>query len=125
MKKTRAPLAEVQTQKLDIVMFLVADELDPAMNPEEILLVIETEIIPVVNIRMTAAVKRVLARARSESRREGFGKQSSKTRPTKNMVLPAGAWGSDDDGHRPGAHDTSCATAPTSQADVRSSAHSG
>ena len=40
------------------------------------------------------------------------------------MVLPAGAWGSDDDGHQPGFHDTSRATAPTSQADVRSSAPS-
>ena len=56
MKKTRAPLAENLIKELDIVMLLVADELDPAMNPEEILLVIETEIIPVVNIRMTAAI---------------------------------------------------------------------
>ena len=62
MKKTRAPLAENPIKELDIVMSLAADKLDPVMNPEEIPLVTVTEIIPVVHLRMTAAI---VSRSRS------------------------------------------------------------
>ena len=53
VKKIRAPLAEFQTKKLVIVMLLVADELDPEMNLEEILLDTESVITPVAHLVMT------------------------------------------------------------------------
>ena len=55
VKKTRAPLAELQTKMLVIVMPLVADELDPEMDLQEIPLDTEAVITPVAHLVMTVA----------------------------------------------------------------------
>ena len=53
VKKIQAPLAGFQTKKLVIVMLLVADELDPEMNLEELPLDTESVITPVAHLVMT------------------------------------------------------------------------